>query len=85
MDLLIFASPGIDAAEAFNSPGLIGFLVTFGVAAFATLLFFDMNRRVRKSKYRQEIRQRLAEEKLDDFDPNSKPDRPEPPAPPTRN
>ncbi len=85
MDLLIFASPGIDAAEAFNSPGLVGFLVTFGVAVMATLLFFDMNRRVRKSKYRQEIRERIAEEELDDFDPKAKPDRPEPPAPPSRN
>jgi len=27
----------------------------------------------------------LAEEELDGFDPNAKPDRPEPPAPPTRN
>jgi hypothetical protein len=84
MDLLIIASQGIDASEAFNSPGLVGFLATFGVASLATLLFFDMNRRIRKSKYRSEIRQRLAEEDLDAFDKNAKPDRPEPPAPPTR-
>jgi len=39
MDLLIITSQGIDAAEAFNSPGLIGFLATFGVASLATLCF----------------------------------------------
>lgn len=84
MDLLIITSQGIDAAEAFNSPGLIGFVATFGVASLATLLFFDMNRRIRKASYRSEIRQRLAEEEIDGFDAKKKPDRPEPPAPPNR-
>jgi uncharacterized integral membrane protein len=73
--------------ETFNSPGLVGFLVTFAVAGIAVLLFFDMNRRVRRTRYRQEIRQRLADEQGGDGVGDSKPmrpTRPEPPAPPSR-
>lgn len=72
--------------ETFNSPGLVGFLVTFAVAGIATLLFFDMNRRVRRTRYRQEIRQRLAEEQAtaNEGDQPGRPSRPEPPAPPRR-
>ena len=49
--------------DNYNSPGTIGFIVTFVVAAIAVLLFFDMNRRIRKTRYRQEIREKLAEER----------------------
>ena len=48
--------------DNYNSPGTIGFILTFVVAAIAVLLFFDMNRRIRKTRYRQEIRKKLAEE-----------------------
>lgn len=73
--------------DTFNSPGLVGFLVTFAVAGIAVLLFFDMNRRVRRTRYRQEIRQRLAEEQAaaGDGEAQGRPSRPEPPAPPKRN
>lgn len=70
--------------DSFNSPGLVGFLATFAVAVGATLLFIDMNRRVRRTKYREDIRERLALEELSDFDPNAKPQRPKPPSPPNR-
>lgn len=74
--------------DTFNSPGLVGFLVTFAVAGLAVLLFFDMNRRVRRTRYRQEIRQRLADEQaagmVNGSDAGGKPARPEPPAPPQR-
>lgn len=73
--------------DTFNSPGLVGFLVTFAVAGLAVLLFFDMNRRVRRTRYREEIRQRLAEEQaaMDAGEQPGRPNRPEPPAPPQRN
>lgn len=72
--------PNLD--DAYNSPGTIGFIATFLVAGIAILLFFDMNRRIRRTRYRQEIRERLAAEELDA--PLEKPSRPEPPKRPDR-
>jgi len=69
--------------DTYNSPGTIGFIVTFGVAGLAIALLFDMNRRVRKTRYRGEIRARLAAEELDNLDV-SKPERPAPPTKPKR-
>ena len=69
--------------DNYNSPGTIGFIVTFAVAGIAVFLFFDMNRRIRKTRYRQEIREKLAEEELGNFE-LKKPDRPAPPAKPRR-
>ena len=71
------------ADDNYNSPGTIGFIITFAVAAMAVLLIFDMNRRVRRTRYRSEIRQRLAEEELGNME-ITKPDRPEPPTKPKR-
>lgn len=89
MEFLFFAlalwseTPTPVADDTYNSPGTIGFIITFAVAVMAVLLFFDMNRRVRKTRYRSEIRQRLAEEELGNIE-ISKPERPEPPAKPKR-
>ena len=89
MDFLFFAlsllveTPTPVADDNYNSPGTIGFIITFAVAAIAVLLIFDMNRRVRRTRYRSEIRQRLAEEELGNIE-LKKPDRPEPPAKPQR-
>ncbi len=69
--------------DTYSSPGTIGFIATFGVALIAVGLFFDMNRRVRRSRYRTEIRQRLAEEELTNLEV-AKPERPAPPAKPNR-
>jgi HAMP domain-containing protein len=52
------------------------------VAVGAVFLFFDMNRRIRRTKYREEIREKLAQEELSS--PGEKPSRPEPPAKPQR-
>jgi hypothetical protein len=72
--------PNLD--DVYNSPGTIGFITTFLVAGIAIMLFFDMNRRIRRTKFRQEIRARLASEELDAE--ISKPERPEPPQRPNR-
>jgi hypothetical protein len=74
--------PVID--DSYNSPGTLGFIVTFSVGVIAVLMFFDMNRRIRRTKFRTEIRERLANEQLDAIDPSQKPERPEPPTRPSR-
>jgi hypothetical protein len=48
-----------DPANTFYSPGTIGFIATFGMAAGATFLIFDLVRRVRRVRYRAEIQAKL--------------------------
>ena len=37
------------------TPGVVGFFATFFVAAMTVLLIFDLVRRIRRSRYREEI------------------------------
>ena len=86
MEFLLLSQLIIQATivdDSYNSPGAIGFIITFAVAVGAVALFFDMNRRIRRSRYRSEVRQKLAEEELNNIE-IKKPDRPEPPAKPKR-
>jgi hypothetical protein len=69
--------------DTYNSPGTIGFLVTFAVTAIAVLLIFDMVRRIRRTRYRSEIREKLALEELANLEVK-KPERPAPPSKPQR-
>lgn len=75
-------TPMPTSADTYFSPGTVGFLVTFAVAASAVALIFDMNRRIRRNRYRTEIRERLAAEELSKE--ITKPVRPKPPAKPSR-
>lgn len=68
--------------DRYNSPGTIGFLATFGMAGIAVFLIFDMNRRIRNSRYRTEVREKLAQEELSAMEVE-KPQRPTPPKKPT--
>lgn len=52
-------SPSVDPANTFYSPGTVGFLAVFAMAAGAIALIFDMVRRVRRVRYRSEIEERL--------------------------
>ncbi|MEO0060840.1 MAG: hypothetical protein RL343_458 [Actinomycetota bacterium] len=52
-------TPSTDPANTFYSPGTIGFIATFGMALGATLLVFDLVRRVRRVRYRAEIQEKL--------------------------
>ena len=52
--------PVID--DTWYSPGVIGFIATFAVVAGAVLLIFDMVRRIRRVRYRAEVKQKLSEE-----------------------
>jgi hypothetical protein len=47
------------------SPGPIGFIAIFFVAVVVLLLMVDMTRRIRRTRYREEIRGRLEAEKLE--------------------
>jgi hypothetical protein len=45
------------------SPGWLGFLVIFLIAVATVLLIIDMTKRIRRVRYRSEIRERLEGEK----------------------
>ena len=53
------ADPATNPADVWYSPGVIGFIATFGVTAAAIALIFDMVRRVRRVRYRAEIQEKL--------------------------
>ena len=55
-------SPSVDPAETFYSPGTIGFIATFLVAAGAIVIIFDMVRRIRRVRYRSDIAAKLETE-----------------------
>ena len=61
-------TPSPSPAPDFNpdtvTPGLVGFGITFLIAAAVVLLVLDMVRRIRRVRYREEIRQKLDEEQL---------------------
>jgi hypothetical protein len=48
--------------EDLITPGWIGFAITFLIMAATVLLVLDMTRRVRRTRYRGEIRERLEAE-----------------------
>ena len=52
-----------EEAEAIAaSPGTIGWIFTLAMATVAGFIIFDMVRRIRKVRYRDEIARELAEE-----------------------
>ena len=59
--------------EDLITPGWVGFAITFAVMAVTVLLVLDMTRRVRRTRYRGEIRERLEAEAAGD-DSVSKPE-----------
>jgi hypothetical protein len=63
MNRIVFAAAVNNDAV---TPGWIGFLVTFLVAVATVLLIIDMTRRIRRVRYRAEIRERLENEKPDE-------------------
>jgi hypothetical protein len=56
---ILAAEATTNPAETWYSPGVIGFIATFGVTAAAVALIFDMVRRVRRVRYRAEIQAKL--------------------------
>lgn len=60
LDALVRNAPAFDPDSV--TPGVVGFIATAVVAIAVCLLLFDMNRRVRRVKYREEVRAEIAAE-----------------------
>jgi hypothetical protein len=56
--------PAAKFDEESVTPGWVGFVITFLIAAAVVLLCLDMVRRVRRVRYRGEIREQLEAERL---------------------
>ena len=76
--------------DTWYSPGVVGFLATFGLAAASLLIIWDLVRRIRRVRYRAEIAELLDQEQASSSESNAsygltgKPDRPAPPEKPER-
>lgn len=57
--------PAYTGDENLITPGVWGFAITFFVAVATVLLIVDMSRRMRRLRYRSEIREQLAAEKAE--------------------
>jgi hypothetical protein len=57
--------PNTSLDETLISPGWIGFIVIFAIAVATVLLIIDMTRRVRRVRYRSEVRDMLAAEEAE--------------------
>lgn len=75
---LLAATPDPDTV----TPGPIGFLAIAFVAVAVVLLGFDLVRRIRRTTYRAEIQERLAEEARANSHTPTDPETPAPPTPP---
>jgi hypothetical protein len=54
--------PPIEVDPNLVTPGVAGFIATFVVGIGVLLLLLDMNRRMRRNRYRAEIAERLDRE-----------------------
>jgi hypothetical protein len=70
--LLMAVTPTPSPSPTFDvdivTPTWVGFAATFLVAAVTVLLLMDMVRRVRRVRYRGEIREKLAAERAGEHD-----------------
>jgi hypothetical protein len=89
--LLETPAPGeVIIDDTWYSPGVVGFLATFGLAAASLLIIWDLVRRIRRVRYRAEIAELLDQEQASNAESStsygfaSKPDRPAPPEKPER-
>jgi hypothetical protein len=57
--------PAYTGDENLITPGVWGFAITFFVAAATVLLIVDMSRRMRRLRYRSEIREQLEAERAE--------------------
>jgi TRAP-type C4-dicarboxylate transport system permease small subunit len=72
--------------DTWYSPGVVGFIATFGMAGAAVFIIFDMVRRIRKVRYRAEIAEKLdaEQEATSEAKPKAKPIKPSRPKPPEK-
>lgn len=57
-------SPSAELDESRITPGLPGFLVIGAITLITVLLILDMTRRVRRTRYRAEVREQLELEQI---------------------
>ena len=70
IDLLAAATPTpAPLDEDTVTPGWVGFVFIFGLALITVFLIIDMTRRVRRVRYREEVRAKLAAEEADTPNP----------------
>jgi TRAP-type C4-dicarboxylate transport system permease small subunit len=62
--LSFIATPAAPADELVT-PTWVGFAITFAMAVITVLLIIDMTRRIRRVRYRSEIREKLEAEQRD--------------------
>jgi hypothetical protein len=60
--------------DTWYSPGVVGFLATFGLAAVSLVIIWDLVRRIRRVRYRAEISALLDQEQAND-NANGNPER----------
>jgi hypothetical protein len=65
-DWLVAATPTPPPFDEDSvTPGWVGFAFIFAIALATVLLIVDMTRRIRRVRYRSEIREKLAAEEAD--------------------
>ena len=65
--------PAYEGDPNLVTPGVVGFAVTFLIAVVTVLLVIDMTRRIRRVRYREEVREQLvAEQELAANDGNKR-------------
>lgn len=57
--------PAFDGDPDMVTPGVLGFVVTFLIAIATVLLVIDMVRRIRRIRYRDEVREQLEAERAE--------------------
>ncbi|TFD57418.1 hypothetical protein E3T39_14775 [Cryobacterium suzukii] len=76
--LAVTPTPDPDFDPTTVTPGVVGFVVFFLIAVATLLLCLDVVRRIRRTTYRAEIKERLdaelAERDADQTAPSDKPD-----------
>ena len=66
IDWLVAATPTPPPFDEDSvTPGWVGFAFIFAIAIATVLLIVDMTRRIRRVRYRSEIREKLAAEEAD--------------------
>jgi hypothetical protein len=64
--------PAFEGNPDLVTPGVVGFIVTFGIAIVTVLLILDMVRRIRRVRYRAAVQEDIAAE-LDSPNPPTDP------------
>jgi heme exporter protein D len=75
---LALLAAGSTPDEDQVTPGVIGFFAIFFLAAATILLVLDMVRRVRRTRYRGEVREQLQREQREQADAEADNDTPTP-------